>query len=32
MTEQELYKKWYKHPEHDYELSETMDVEDDITE
>ena len=29
MTEQELYKKWYKHPEHDYELEETMDVVDD---
>ena len=24
MTEQELYKKWYKHPEHDYELSKVV--------
>lgn len=29
MTEKELYKKWYKHHEHDYELGETMDVQDD---
>jgi hypothetical protein len=29
MTEEELYKKWYKHKEHDYELTESMEVYDD---